>query len=99
MHAPGELWSYLRFMVNQKLLLPSLATASWEQSITLQAYVVNLADPAAPGRQGVLQPLLTRLRMGATALQVFGLPAVQVRLTCLTAHVHLCNHQRCLTML
>lgn len=40
--------------------------------------MVNLYDAAAPGRGGLLRPLLGRLRAHGCPPTVFALPAVQV---------------------
>lgn len=49
----------------------------WKSTLTLEAYVVNLKDATAEGRNGLLHPLLSRYKAKGCSSAVFGLPAVQ----------------------
>nr|BAK18929.1 transient receptor potential channel [Chlamydomonas reinhardtii] len=49
----------------------------WKSTLSVEAHVVNLYDAAAPGRGGLLRPLLGRLRAHGCPPTVFALPAVQ----------------------
>ncbi len=85
---PKAMWGFVRGLVQNKSLVPALATAGWAQEVSLQAYVVNLRDPAAKGHLGLLHPLLARWLSGSCTFQVFGIPAVQVGGHAMGEHCH-----------
>ena len=47
---------------------------SWSAEMPVRAYVVSVRQAAAPGRQGLLQPLLRRWQAGGVSHTVFLLP-------------------------
>ncbi|KAF8067423.1 hypothetical protein HT031_002471 [Scenedesmus sp. PABB004] len=49
----------------------------WSRQVTVEAFVVNIKDAAAPDVQGLVNPLLHRYNAGGCHYSVFGLPAVQ----------------------
>jgi hypothetical protein len=51
----------------------------WSRSVSVEAFVINIRDAAAPDVEGLVNPLLQRYNAGGCHYSVFGLPAVQVR--------------------
>eukprot|EP00879_Flechtneria_rotunda_P016529 GHRR01017298.1.p1 GENE.GHRR01017298.1~~GHRR01017298.1.p1 ORF type:complete len:419 (+),score=119.78 GHRR01017298.1:343-1599(+) len=49
----------------------------WSRRVTVEAFVVNIKDAAAPDESGLINPLLDRYNAGGCHYSVFGLPAVQ----------------------
>jgi hypothetical protein len=52
--------------------------ADWSERVRVEAWVVDLQNPAAADNVGLLQPLLRKLQTGAASFMVFGLPPVLV---------------------
>jgi hypothetical protein len=46
----------------------NFAGTGWTTHVLLEAHVVNLADAAAEGNKGLLQPLLKRYQVWGTCL-------------------------------
>ena len=58
-------------------MLKEFSVDSWEENVTVTAYVVNIEDAAASRNNGLLSPLVQKSHTGVASNDIFDLPVVR----------------------